>query len=160
MIYIQFRSPQHRIVGPLPGRVLSLVVVCLLSVWPGAELRAGEADLEALPTALVHGCLTCHNGPASSASAVPESETSLLNDFGGDWLSFGRVWGPELAAANSDNDGCENGYELGDPDGDWTAAQGQLTIPVPDQSHPGRAGDCLLPLNQRSWGVLKTLFGE
>ena len=131
-----------------------------LVVMPLSVANATEADFEALPALLVHGCLTCHDGPTSTAEAVASDEGSNLNSFGADWLSFGRTWSPALAAANSDQDGCKNGYELGDPTGRWTPSEDHISIPTRDQKHPGRAGDCLLPLGEESFGVLKSLFGD
>ena len=51
------------------------------------------------------------------------------------------VWGPELAALDSDGDGATNGMELGDPDGTWVAGdadpEGEAFAPGdPDRGQP------------------------
>lgn len=122
---------------------------------------ATEADMLALPSYTRYGCLNCHNGSGVTQSFVPAGAEALkMNVFGVAWLNNGKTWDEILASLNSDNDGCTNGFELGDPSGTWRVGQARPIIPVADQNNPGNASDCALPLNDQSWGVLKALFGD
>jgi len=47
------------------------------------------------------------------------------------------VWNLTLACADSDNDGYPNGWELGDPCGNWTLASKAAPTWTTDISHPG-----------------------
>ena len=125
-----------------------------------ASAGASQPDLAALPTQPDFGCLSCHNGPSATATTVPVAEATQLNLFGRDWLRGGRVWNATLAHENSDGDGCSNGYELGDPAGDWQPSDGYLPVPPAELRNPGEPGDCLLPIGDRSFGILKGLFGQ
>ncbi|HEX9640134.1 MAG TPA: hypothetical protein VGB13_02340, partial [Candidatus Krumholzibacteria bacterium] len=99
-----------------------------------------------------------HNGAGVTATAVPPAVSAELTAFGQDWLTFGRDWNPEIADANSDADGCNNGFEMGDPQGTWELSDGYLS---PGQEmNPAAAGDCQLPVDEHSFGVLKSLFGD
>ena len=62
--------------------------------------------------------------------------------------SADALWGPELAALDSDGDGATNGQELGDPDGTWLPGD-----PAPVSfSFPGFATCADLPTAERSCG--------
>ena len=136
-----------------------LLLAATLFVLP-VPAHAGEDDLRALPTDNRFGCANCHVGSGVTASFVPEATALTLNQFGLDWLEFGSAWSPEFAKANSDGDGCSNGFELGDPGGTWQPNDARLTIPTADQRNPGDASDCALPISEGSWGTLKSLFGS
>ncbi len=94
-------------------------------------------------------CLLCHQTDAST------TYDSALNDFGSDYLDHARVWDATLAAVDSDGDGCTNGVELGDADGDGQS-DGNVTVL---QSNPGQGNDCGSSMvDVRSWGDMKALF--
>ena len=94
-------------------------------------------------------CIACH------ANAEPTS-ASDLTAFGLDFQdALDEGWGPELAIRDSDGDGCTNGTELGDVDGD-----GQLDEGMTQQSsNPGVVGDCSsASIDEMTWSELKELF--
>ncbi len=133
---------------------------CLTAVWmlaAGLVLVSGtvptamatEADMDLLPVVAPFDCLLCH------VQASPSTIDYDLNVFGDDFLANGRLWNGTLANMDSDGDGCLNGVELGDADGDGLA-DGNVTEL---QSNPGMAGDCGgLVIDARTWGALKALF--
>lgn len=138
-------------------------------LWLGAALLAApgaasatQQELQELPR-LDFGCLTCHAGSGVTASSVPAGSSNSFNAFGQAWLEWrdaGKAWDKDFALRNDDGDGCSNGFELGDPGGDWRPG-----LPRPEQAgdepgNPGDPGDCALPINEDSWGVLKSLFGS
>jgi hypothetical protein len=145
---------RYRFWGVLAG----LGVILMLGV---SVSYASEADMLNLPSYSRYGCLNCHNGAGATESFVPEGAEGLeLNVFGVAWLENGQTWDEMLADLNPDNDGCTNGFELGDPSGTWRPGQARPDIDPQEQSNPGNASDCALPLNEASWGVLKGLFGD
>jgi hypothetical protein len=125
-------------------RLAAVALLCALSVGPAAATVQDQAQL---PVQAEFGCMACHSGPSTTAHSVQTGEATQLNSFGRDWLLRGRVWSALLAFENSDGDGCSNGYELGDPNGSW-------------KRNPGIPGDCLLPIGERSFGILKGLFRD
>lgn len=128
-------------------RSLGAVIAAVVLLCGVAE--ATEADMAQLPLVDPFQCLVCHTSDPSQTGSF------ALNVFGSAFLANGRVWDDALAAADSDNDGCLNGVELGDADGD-----GVLDGNVEElQSNPGDASDCGGALvDARSWGELKALF--
>jgi len=122
-----------------PVLLTSLVVVMGLCL----PAMATEDDMvEQLPPQ-VDNCLACHVEGMSG-----------LNPFGEDFLENGRIWDAVLADLDSDGDGCVNGVELGDANGD-----GENDSGVGDLSNPGVAGDCEpATVDRRTWGDLKALF--
>ncbi len=111
--------------------------------------RATEADMAVLPVVEPFRCLLCH------MQANPTRTNHVLNLFGEDFLENGRRWNATLAALDSDGDGCSNGFELGDMDGNGVA-DGNVSVL---NSNPGVPGDCgELIIDARTWGALKALF--
>lgn len=126
--------------------LLSALLLCLTA--PAA--MATEADMNMLPVVDPFRCAICH------VEAAPSSAQHDLNVFGLDFLSNGRSWNAALAALDSDGDGCSNGVELGDANGDGIADGGVTEL----TSNPGVPGDCWgeLVIDARTWGALKALF--
>ncbi|MEN8008575.1 MAG: hypothetical protein ABFS42_16320, partial [Candidatus Krumholzibacteriota bacterium] len=89
--------------------VCALVVCACLSVDPAL---ATETDMGRLPVAVPNLCHSCH------VSEQPTASDFTLNPFGVDYLANGRLWDSTLANLDSDGDGCLNGVEVGDSDGD------------------------------------------
>jgi hypothetical protein len=76
-------------------------------------------------------CGTCHvtpGGPRNAFGLTVESDFLTAAGFAGQ-----VIWGPELAALDSDGDGATNGEELGDPDGTWAIGDAD---PAVDFTHP------------------------
>lgn len=107
------------------------------------------------------GCTLCHAGTGVTATEVPPAVAATLQPFGNDWVSLaadesGRSWADMVAQSmDSDGDLCSNGYELGDPDGNYFEDQ-QLE----DRDQDPNRDDCTLPLDEQSWGNLKALFED
>lgn len=108
------------------------------------------------------GCTLCHAGSGATLESVPASTAATLTSFGDEWLQLAideadRLWST-MAGGNADGDGCSNGCELDDPRGIYLPdAEFQ-----PESCAPGdpRESDCALPINEQSWGTLKSLFDE
>lgn len=92
---------------------LVAVGIQLALLLSSARVEARPQYLSRLPNTA--GCSNCHNningGPGCSLPPC-------LNPFGMAFDAAGRVWSPTLAARDTDGDGCSNGEEIGDADGD------------------------------------------
>lgn len=79
------------------------------------SLSARDFRVGQVPNGNSFNCFTCHNGYGGSRNDFgKEIEANYLDNSGN------VVWGPELAALDSDADGGTNGTELQDPTGAWT----------------------------------------
>lgn len=107
-------------------------------------------DMSRLPVVTPNLCLACH------VSASPTSGNAAVNVFGVDFRANGRVWDSNLAALDSDGDGCLNGVEVGDSDGDGRA-DGNVTAQAGNPGVPDECGSGPL-VDERTWGALKAMF--
>lgn len=125
-----------------------LALVCLLAAPPG--VLATEFEMAKLPVTEPNLCLACHQ------LTNPTSGRSDLNPFGADFLANGRIWDLELASLDSDGDGCLNGVEIGDSDGDGRA-DGNVTEQT---GNPGVSDECGSGslVDEELWGNLKAMF--
>lgn len=131
--------------------LLTLVAVLASSVLLCGVAGATEADQALLPVVDPFQCLVCHT------SVTPTALSHDLNLFGLDFLAAGRVWDADLAAEDSDGDGCLNGVELGDADADGQADGNVTTL----QSNPGDGTDCgINSVDSTTWTELKGLFNR
>ncbi len=131
-------------------RVGVLWVILLLVLGGSGVVFATETDMLQLPVTSPHLCLACH------MTTAPTSGDAELNPFGLDFLENGRVWDSNLAQLNSDDDGCLNGVEVGDSDGD-----GHPDGNVDEQSgNPGFPDECGSDdlVDQKTWDALKAMF--
>jgi hypothetical protein len=131
-----------------PFLTAAVTAVCAV-VW-APRAAATELDMDRLPVAAPNLCLTCHQVDAPSAG------NAALNPFGVDFLAGGRVWDSNLASLDSDGDGCLNGVEVGDSDGD-----GNPDGNVSEQAgNPGVVDDCGSGslVDEKLWGTLKAMF--
>lgn len=126
----------------------ALTVVALVVCAAGAQ--ATMLDMSRLPVITPNLCLACH------VSASPTAGNAARNAFGLDFRANGRVWDSNLAAMDSDGDGCLNGVEVGDSDGDGSP-DGNVTAQA---GNPGVVDDCGSgPLvDERTWGTLKAML--
>jgi hypothetical protein len=124
-----------------------------IAVWlalAAAEAGATDFDMSLLPVTAPNLCLSCHT------AASPTSGNRALNAFGRDFLANGRLWDLNLAQLDSDRDGCLNGVEVGDSDGD-----GRPDGNVTEQAgNPGVFDDCGSGslVDEKTWGALKAMF--
>lgn len=127
--------------------VAVVVTAAGAALWAGPA-GATEADMARLPVTAPFLCLACHTQERPGGSAP-------LNSFGADYLANGRRWDSDLAELDSDGDGCTNGAEIGDVDGN-----GQADGNVTEQAgNPGVADECGPGLvDERTWSALKALF--
>jgi hypothetical protein len=120
-----------------------LVILCF------SAASATEALQARLPLSVPFACLNCH------LSDTPTAGSAALNDFGEDFLDNGMVWNSYLASLDSDLDGCTNGAEVGDVDGN---GQPDSSVTL-ESSNPGVAGDCSAStIDAATWGELKAMF--
>lgn len=125
-------------------------LAALVAVLAGAlPALATTQDMARLPISEPYRCLICHVGDPDHGGGTG------LNHFGNDYLANLRRWSATLAALDSDHDGCANGVELGDSDGDGVA-DGNIERLA---SNPG-APDCGSSFDATTWGELKALFED
>jgi hypothetical protein len=125
--------------------VVALPLLIIAGAASGTEEMMGK-----LPSSSRFSCLICHT------TVAPTSESSDINLFGADFMANSFRWDVALALKNSDGDGCPNGFELGDRDGDGKLDAGLLSEP----GNPGDPGDCTVAIDAATWGKLKKLFEE
>ena len=120
-----------------------LVAVLFLGGLVAEEAAARGKRVSQIPNGAVFSCNSCHTaGGGSPRNAFGlEIETNFLTAAGaaGDVL-----WGPELAALDSDGDGASNGAELGDPDGTWVVVVGDPDPEGDDDGEHDPEGDSSL----------------
>ncbi len=75
---------------------------------------------EQIPNGTVNSCANCHVSPQGGGQLTPFGRT--VSD---DYLDINGdvIWNASLASKDSDGDGFSNGFELQDPDGEWTIGQ-------------------------------------
>jgi hypothetical protein len=131
--------------------VLGCLVVCAL-VGVVAAVQATSNHMTQLPLHSRFGCANCHAG-----ATVTTITTTDLNPFGAAFNANGKIWNVTLAQLDSDGDGCKNGAELGDVNGNGEP-DGHMTQ---ESSNPGVAGDCdPANIDEQTWGELKSLFNN
>lgn len=128
-----------------------LLLLLLLSAPAGAT-DVLQAQMPLLFSSDGNTCVTCH-----LAEATPTESDPALNDFGLDFSTI-LAWNSTLANLDSDGDGCTNGAEIGDVDGNGQPDEGVTEA----SSNPGLGGDCSSAsvLDQKSWGDLKAMFNR
>ena len=98
-------------------RVL-LVAVLFLGGVVADEADARSKRVRQVPNGSAASCNTCHT--AGGGSPLNPFGLEIVTNFLTASGAAGDVlWGPELAALDSDGDGASNGAELGDPEGTW-----------------------------------------
>ncbi|MDO9171139.1 MAG: hypothetical protein Q7W29_04825 [bacterium] len=127
---------------PIGSIVVALVILNV------AAASATETLMDRLPLNARFSCLNCHT------VAAPTSATAALNPFGAAFRDGGSVWDNALAVQDSDGDGCTNGAEVGDIDGN-----GQIDGGVTEESSNPGDEDCSASiLDEKTWGQLKAMF--
>lgn len=131
-------------------QVLVALLVAGAAVGWGTPGRATTGDMDQLPVTTRFACLNCH------LSSQPTAGDFELNAFGQDFLANDRIWNVDLAQLDSDGDGCLNGVELGDSDGDGLP-DGNVSE---EMGNPGVVDECGggALTDEVTWGALKALF--
>lgn len=132
------------------GRRAAIVAIVALAANCAGDALATSLDMSRLPVVVPNLCASCHT------AATPTAGNARLNPFGLDFRANGRVWDSDLAALDSDGDGCLNGIEVGDSDGDGRP-DGNVTSQA---GNPGLPGDCGSgpPFDETTWGAIKAMF--
>jgi hypothetical protein len=136
--------------GQSPGSLRSAIALAVCVLASASAGLATDLDMAQIPVTSPNLCLTCHT------SENPGPGDFELNLFGVDFLANGRLWDSTLAQLDSDDDGCLNGVEVGDSDGD-----GQPDGNVDEQAgNPGVHDECGAGslVDERTWGALKAMF--
>jgi hypothetical protein len=94
--------------------ITALLVLVLLA----ADSFARDKRVAQVPNGNAFNCETCHTGFGGPRNDFGKAIGNGFLDGNGDVL-----WGPALAALDSDQDGVSNGEELQDPTGTWAIGQ-------------------------------------
>lgn len=112
------------------------IVAWAVALFGVSAAEARGFRLGQVPNGPHIGCLLCHKSAEGGDERNAFGET-VESDF----LHNGAVvWGPDLAALDSDGDGFTNGEELLDPAGTWQ----------PGQDHPGDPAQASMPGSETS----------
>ena len=138
-----------------------LVAVLFLGGVVVDEAAARGKRVSQIPNGAAFSCNACHTaGGGTPRNAFGLAiETNFLTAAG---AAGDVVWGPELAALDSDGDGIANGVELGDPDGTWVAGDAN---PEGEAFHPGDSESTPPPapqdtaVEETTWARIKQLIG-
>ena len=141
----------------------SAVVAILMSWMLAGDVAARPHRPGQIPSGFVNNCLNCHMSPAGGDPRNPFGltvEADFLTSVG---ISGDVLWGPELAAIDSDGDGFTNGEELGDPEGTWQIGDpapidaADVTLPGDPDSHPPEVPTAVAP---STWARVKAAVAE
>ena len=143
----------------LSGVLVVAVAVAVLVLPSQVEGRPHRPAQ--IPNGTVNNCQNCHMSAFGGDARNPfgltvEADFLTANNFVGNVL-----WGPELAAIDSDGDGFTNGEELGDPDGTWVIGDpnpevDEVFFPGNPESHPPEP----TAVEESTWGSVKTLISK
>lgn len=143
-------------------RILSgFLVMAVAGLVLPLQVEARPHRPAQVPNGTVNNCQTCHmsvfGGDARNAFGLTvQADFLTAVNFSGN-----VVWGPELAAIDSDGDGFTNGEELGDPDGTWVIGDpnpevDEVFAPGNPESHPPEP----TAVEESTWGSVKTLISK
>lgn len=92
-----------------------VIVAVLILTLTSMDAFAREKRVNQIPNGGAFSCETCHNSSfGGSRNTFGQAIEGAYLDGNGD-----VIWGPALAALDSDQDGVSNGDELQDPVGEW-----------------------------------------
>ena len=138
-----------------------LVGALFLGGLVAEEATARGKRVSQIPNGAAFSCNACHmagGGTPRNAFGL-ELETNFLTAAG---AAGDVIWGPELAALDSDGDGVSNGAELGDPDGTWVVgdanSEGEAFHPGDPESTPPPAPQ-ETAVEETTWARIKQLIG-
>lgn len=94
-----------------------IMLFCVMAFFSTAVF-ARSFRVNQVPNGNKFNCETCHTGFGGPRNDFGKTiENSFLDGSGN------VIWGPALAALDSDQDGVSNGEELQDPSGNWAIGQ-------------------------------------
>ena len=124
-----------------------LVAVLFLGGVVAEEADARSKRVRQVPNGSAASCNTCHTAGGGSP-LNPFGLEIVTNFLTASGPAGDVIWGPELAALDSDGDGASNGAELGDPEGTWMvgdpAPEGNDDGEEEDHGEHGHEGDASL----------------
>ena len=112
-----------------------LVVVLFLGGVVAEQADARSKRVRQIPNGSAASCNTCHTAGGGSP-LNPFGIEIVTNFLTASGPAGDVIWGPELAALDSDGDGASNGAELGDPEGTWMVGD-----PDPEGDDDGEGED-------------------
>ena len=133
----------------LLSRSLAIALAALAVAVMAGRVLANQTYASRLPSSASFGCANCHVG--ASATQAP---STALNPFGQAFKDNAFAWNAALAGRDSEGDGCANGYELGDADGNGLPDGHQTQ----QTSNPGLADCQPNTIDEQTWGALKRAF--
>ena len=137
----------------------AVISFCLTDIADARGWRPAQ-----IPNGTVNTCQNCHMSPFGGDARNPFGLTVQGGFLDSDFVNV--VWGPELAAIDSDDDGFTNGEELGDPDGTWQAGDdppgdpADVTLPGDPDSHPPEREPVPTSISEATWATIKDLVGK
>ncbi|MCK6605868.1 MAG: T9SS type A sorting domain-containing protein [Ignavibacteriaceae bacterium] len=114
-------------------KALFILIPSLVLLTVAVSVTGRSFRVTQVPNGSKFSCATCHvsvQGGDDRNQFGLEVQGGFLNGNGD------VVWGPALAALDSDNDGFSNGVELQDPNGAWTSGQPNPGV-FADVTNPG-----------------------
>lgn len=141
-----------------PARSLAVLTVATLLTATTIDARPWRPAQ--VPNGSQIGCILCHSSPGGGDARNPfglEVENGFLE-------GINVVWGPELAALDSDGDGATNGEELLDPDGTWAIGDDNpgdfstVTLPGDEDSVPPPPDDTAVAAS--TWAKIKSALRD
>ena len=145
-------------------RILRLISFALLGPWMLGEAEARFFRPVQIPNGPVNSCSNCHMSAFGGDARNEFGQTVEANFLSASGEEGNVLWGPELAAIDSDGDGFTNGEELGDPEGTWKAGDEDpgdpeaVTKPWDPDSHPPEPPEATA-VAATSWAKIKQIVG-
>jgi len=140
------------------AKTLAALAAAILLYASAIEARPHRVTQ--VPNGTNIGCVLCHLNPGGGGARNPfggEIENGFLSEFD-------VVWGPELAALDSDGDGATNGQELLDADGLWAIGDDNpgnvddVTLAGDDESFP--PPPVATAVGSSTWAQVKSAFRD
>ena len=141
-------------------RIISgALVVALVSLTLPLQVEGRPHRSAQIPNGTVNTCKNCHMSEFGGDARNPfglEIEENFLS-------GFDVVWGPELAAIDSDGDGSTNGEELGDPEGAWAIGDDNPEVDeVYFPGDPDSTPEMMVPtaVEESTWASVKSMISK
>ncbi len=139
------------------------VAALLLIAGLADQAEARNKRVSQIPNGGILGCAICHVDPNGGGPRNPFGQIVEQSFLTGEGWQGDVVWGPELAAADTDGDGATNGDELGDPDGTWDWQSGEASPGDPNAvTNPGdpESLPVATAVESSTWAMVKILIQQ